>query len=97
MTGIQILIAAGAWYALWSVTAFIAFWRDKRAARRGAWRIRERTLLGIAAAGGFPGAYVARRHLRHKTVDRAFSVRLHAVTVIHLACVLTVMWLAALR
>ena len=81
----HVLIGVLGWYAAWSIVAWIAFWLDKRRAARGAWRIRERTLLGMAAVGGFPGAYAARKRLRHKSSDRAFSWRLHLLTGLHIA------------
>lgn len=75
---------AAAWYAGCSLAAYAAFWLDKRRARAGRWRIRERTLLTLALLGGFPGAYLAGARLRHKTRDRPFSLQLHAATLAHL-------------
>lgn len=69
--------------------AFAAFAWDKSAARRGAWRIRESTLLWLAMIGGFPGAIAAQRMLRHKTRKEPFRTQLYAIagmeTVIGLA------------
>nr|WP_278988835.1 DUF1294 domain-containing protein [Sphingobium yanoikuyae] len=55
--------------------AFMLFGFDKRRAVRGMARIRERTLLLWALAGGgggAPGAFAARRLFRHKTRKRPF-------------------------
>lgn len=66
--------------ALWiylisiNVTAYVLMAADKARARRGGRRIRERTLLLAAAAGGSPGAWIAMRTRRHKTKHAAFSV-----------------------
>ena len=39
-----------------NLVAFALYGIDKKRARRGAWRISERTLLGIAVIGGSIGA-----------------------------------------
>ena len=55
-----------------SAAAFIAFFIDKRCAVRGAWRIRERTLLTLCALMGAPGGLAAMRIFRHKTKKPPF-------------------------
>jgi uncharacterized membrane protein YsdA (DUF1294 family)/cold shock CspA family protein len=61
-------------YALMSLAAFVAYWRDKAAAARGGWRTSEATLLGFALFGGWPGAYLARHLFRHKTRKQPFRL-----------------------
>ncbi|HEY1012787.1 MAG TPA: DUF1294 domain-containing protein [Herpetosiphonaceae bacterium] len=63
---------AGAWIALISLVAFIAFVWDKAAARRAAGRTSERGLLWLVAAGGTLGAGLAMLLVRHKTAKSAF-------------------------
>ncbi|WP_324102244.1 DUF1294 domain-containing protein [Noviherbaspirillum sp.] len=65
------LILAG--YCVASVVACVAYALDKSAARRDAWRISERTLHLLGLAGGWPGALVAQRMLRHKSAKRSFQ------------------------
>ena len=67
------IVVAGA-YLLASVAAFAVYAADKSAARRGAWRTPEGTLHGLALIGGWPGALVAQRVLRHKSSKAAFQV-----------------------
>ncbi|MDE7420456.1 MAG: DUF1294 domain-containing protein, partial [Muribaculaceae bacterium] len=55
-----------------SVVTFIMFWMDKRYAQNGHWRIPEKTLLFLAAAGGSAGALIAMEIFRHKTQKEAF-------------------------
>lgn len=54
-------------------------------ARAGQWRISERTLHGLALAGGWPGALLAQRWLRHKTIKRSFRIQFWATVALNLA------------
>lgn len=72
--------------ALVNIAAFVAFALDKRAARNGAWRIREATLLHLAFIGGTPGALMGQRVLRHKTRKEPFRSRLLLICAFHIAC-----------
>lgn len=60
-------------YALASAACFIAYARDKRAARLARPRTPERTLLLLGLAGGWPGALAAQRLLRHKSAKQSFQ------------------------
>src|SRR2546423_1312045 len=61
-------------YLLASLVTFIAYGLDKRAARAGRGRTRERTLHVMELLGGWPGALAAQRVFRHKTRDGRFRV-----------------------
>lgn len=73
------LAVVGAYLALINLLTFAAFGLDKRRAIGRARRIPERRLLGLAAAGGGPGAALARRLFRHKTVKEPFASRLRLI------------------
>lgn len=60
-------LLVGAAYLITSLTCFVAYALDKSAARHGAWRTPERTLLVLGLVGGWPGALLAQQWLRHKT------------------------------
>lgn len=60
--------------ALFSMAAYGLYWHDKRRAQANGWRIPESTLHAFSALGGWPGAYVAQQHLRHKTAKRWFQL-----------------------
>ena len=63
-----------AWYPPISLLAFIAYWRDKRAAQRQEWRTSESSLQLFALLGGWPGALLAQRLLRHKISKPEFMM-----------------------
>lgn len=50
-----------------NVLAFALYGLDKRRARKGEWRISEKTLLGIALIGGSIGALFGMQVFHHKT------------------------------
>ncbi|MDC8787188.1 DUF1294 domain-containing protein [Roseateles koreensis] len=59
-------------YMALSLATFVVYAGDKRAARRGEWRVSEGTLHGLALAGGWPGALLAQQMLRHKSSKASF-------------------------
>ena len=76
--------APAAYWAVYgglSVVCFVLYAVDKRAARRGLPRTRERTLLLAGLAGGWPGALLAQRWLRHKSAKAEFQVKSWATVV----------------
>jgi len=80
-------------HLLMSGAAYTAFWIDKRRARRSVRRIRERTLLALAALGGWPGAVAAQRLLRHKSRDARFRIQLLAIIALHAVGWAACLWL----
>lgn len=55
-----------------SLLTFLVYALDKSAAQSGAWRISEQTLHLLALAGGWPGALLAQKMLRHKSAKQEF-------------------------
>lgn len=72
-----------AWYGVASVVSLVLYAWDKRRARRGGWRTREKTLHLVDLAGGWPGGLAARRLLRHKTRDVRFRVLFWLIVALH--------------
>jgi uncharacterized membrane protein YsdA (DUF1294 family)/cold shock CspA family protein len=70
-----------------SLATFFAYWHDKHAARRGAWRTSEQTLHVFALLGGWPGAWLAHRVLRHKSRKTSFRAVYRATVALHCAAV----------
>lgn len=68
MTPHQITILAYAGYLLLlSIITFFAYGGDKRKAKKGAYRTKEKTLLLLSFFGGAFGGYPAMLLFRHKT------------------------------
>ena len=77
-------VLAGAWLGS-SLAAYVLYWLDKRAARAGYRRVPERTLHLVGVLGGWPGALLAQRQFRHKTVKQPFQAIFWATVAINLA------------
>ena len=90
-------LALSLWYVAASLVAGVAFVRDKRAARGDRRRTPERTLLALVLVGGFPGAWLAARRVRHKTRKvsfvRAFRWRVLGHCAVCLAVVAAAHWM----
>jgi uncharacterized membrane protein YsdA (DUF1294 family) len=70
-----------------NVVSFALFGIDKLRARRGAWRIPERVLLGSALVSGTIGAWAGVIVFRHKARKPAFLIPLAVASVIDAAVV----------
>ena len=62
-----------------NAAAFLLMLADKLKAKKGAWRIPERTLIGIAVIGGSIGAIAGMNLFRHKTRHLKFSIGLPVI------------------
>jgi uncharacterized membrane protein YsdA (DUF1294 family) len=89
---IAFLVLQAGLVPLLSLIAWAVFAWDQRAARKRRWRVSERTLLGWSLLGGWPGAWLAMRGLRHKTVKRSFRRRFFAAVVLHGLFVVGMTW-----
>ena len=70
-----------------NVLAFALYGIDKYKAKAGAWRIPEKTLLGIAVLGGSVGAIAGMKTFHHKPKHWYFRYGLPALLAIQLAAV----------
>ena len=66
-----------------SVIAFATYALDKSAAQNDRWRTRESTLHLLALAGGWPGALIAQKVLRHKSRKRLFQIVFWATVILN--------------
>lgn len=60
-------------YLVASTVTFLAYAIDKSAAQHNRWRTKESTLHLLGLAGGWPGALLAQKTLRHKSKKKAFK------------------------
>ncbi|MDO4650404.1 MAG: DUF1294 domain-containing protein [Eubacteriales bacterium] len=72
-------------YALINLITFILYGLDKRKARKGSWRIKERTLLTWTWCMGGVGAFLAMQLFRHKTKHKAFTISAPIASVLNIA------------
>ncbi len=66
-----------------SLVTGVAYVLDKRAARLGRPRTPENVLHALELLGGWPGAFVAQRVLRHKTAKTAYQIVFWLIVAAH--------------
>jgi uncharacterized membrane protein YsdA (DUF1294 family) len=81
------------YFAAISLVAVILTLHDKRAARLGRWRVKESTLLLVAALGGSLAMLVTMRSVRHKTQRAKFMVGIPVIVALQVAAIAVCMWL----
>ncbi|RZZ86657.1 DUF1294 domain-containing protein [Pseudoxanthomonas winnipegensis] len=76
-----------------SGVTWTAYALDKRAAGTNAWRTPEQTLHLLELLGGWPGALIAQRSLRHKNRKRSYQIAFWSLVAMHCAVLaLLVYW-----
>jgi uncharacterized membrane protein YsdA (DUF1294 family)/cold shock CspA family protein len=79
-------------FELWQIVAYAltlswltyaTYASDKRRARTKAWRIPESHLHLLELLGGWPGAWLAQRHLRHKCSKSSYQFIFWAIILMH--------------
>ena len=63
---------------------FFIMWLDKRKAKKGSWRIPEKTLFIITAIGGGIGTTAGMYAFRHKTQKIQFVVGFPLITILEI-------------
>jgi uncharacterized membrane protein YsdA (DUF1294 family)/cold shock CspA family protein len=66
-----------------SLISYLMYAMDKSAARQGAWRTKEDTLHLLGLIGGWPGALLAQKQLRHKSRKASFQAVFWTTVVIN--------------
>ena len=71
-----------------NIIGFLAMWIDKRKAKMGRWRIKEKTLFLITLLGGGVGTISGMYTFRHKTQKLAFTIGLPGILILEIATVI---------
>lgn len=74
-----------------NAAAFLLMLADKQKAKRGAWRIPEKTLIGAAAIGGSIGALCGMYLFRHKTKHLKFTLGIPLILAVQVIAVIFLM------
>lgn len=61
-------------FGVFSALSFMAYWKDKVAAKHGTWRTPEQSLHLLDFLDGWPGGLIAQQLFHHKTVKQSFQV-----------------------
>ena len=81
--GTIVLIACGV-LVVTNLISFFLMWKDKNAAKKGAWRVKERTLFIVTGCFGGLGGVLGMQLLRHKTKHWYFKVFFPVMLVIQI-------------
>jgi uncharacterized membrane protein YsdA (DUF1294 family) len=81
------------WLVAVNLIALGYYGYDKACARRSARRVPEVVLHGLALVGGSPGAFLAMRLFRHKTIKSRFRFAFGAIIVLQVLLALWIGWL----
>tara|TARA_B100002051_G_C16273480_1_gene410040 strand:+ start:194 stop:514 length:321 start_codon:yes stop_codon:yes gene_type:complete len=76
-----------------SAVSFVVYAWDKWRARRAGYRVPEKTLQLLALCGGWPGALLGQRVLRHKTRKTRFQIVFWLCVIGHLIVVSLIAYL----
>lgn len=71
-----------------NIIGFTIMGIDKSRAKRGAWRIPEKTLFLIAILGGSIGSILGMKQFRHKTKHKTFTIGMPAILIVQAAIIL---------
>ncbi|KMY55013.1 membrane protein [Bacillus sp. FJAT-27231] len=72
------------YFILINLISYMVMGNDKRKAKQGKWRTRERTLWLLALIGGAVGSWIAMQTYRHKTKHLSFKYGMPVLALIDL-------------
>ena len=75
-----------------SIVAIVLTLKDKRAAKRNAWRVEEKLLFFVSAIGGSLAMLLTMKAVRHKTHHKRFMVGIPVIIILQIAAVGVFVW-----
>lgn len=76
------------YFILINVIGFLIMYVDKQKAKKGKWRIQEKTLFIVTALGGGIGTIAGMKVFRHKTQKVAFVIGFPLITILEIITVI---------
>jgi len=76
------------YFILINLFGFFIMWLDKRKAKKGKWRIPEKTLFIITALGGGIGTIAGMYTFRHKTQKLNFVIGFPFITILEIITII---------
>lgn len=70
-----------------NIFGFFIMWLDKRKAKKGSWRIPEKTLFIVTALGGGIGTIAGMYTFRHKTQKLNFVIGFPFITILEIIAI----------
>ena len=76
------------YFIIINIFGFFIMWLDKRKAKKGSWRIPEKTLFIITALGGGIGTIAGMYTFRHKTQKIQFVIGFPFITILEIITII---------
>lgn len=76
------------YFIIINIIGFLIMYIDKQKAKKGKWRIPEKTLFIVTALGGGIGTIVGMYTFRHKTQKIAFVIGFPLITILEIVCII---------
>lgn len=76
------------YFIIINIIGFLIMYIDKRRAKKGKWRIQEKTLFIVTALGGGIGTIAGMYTFRHKTQKVAFVIGFPLITILEIITVI---------
>ena len=76
------------YFAVISVISAVVCIADKKRAKKGKYRIRERTLFLLSFLGGGAAMYLTMQIIRHKTKHKRFMIGIPLIIILHIVLII---------